>query len=130
MSPQSEPSTQEVLAGLAKPGTYYKAEKGFCLLRGRARGQRDDVTVAMPQPFPPTNGSEAPANGSTTSPTASSSRRGSCAISWAHARSTGLCPRPVGCVSVEVGEGSRVLDRAQARARERHRHRRGSLKVL
>ena len=34
-------------------------------------------------------------------------------VSRAHARSAGLCPRPVGCVSVEVGEGSGVLDRAQ-----------------
>jgi exodeoxyribonuclease V alpha subunit len=45
MSPQSEPSTQEVLAGLVEQVTYHNAENGFCVLRARARGHRDVVTV-------------------------------------------------------------------------------------
>jgi len=38
MSPQSEPSTQEVLAGLVERVMYHNAENGFCVLRARARG--------------------------------------------------------------------------------------------
>jgi len=45
MSPHPEPSTQEVLAGLVERVTYYNAENGFCVLRARARGHRDVVTV-------------------------------------------------------------------------------------
>jgi len=45
MSPQPEPSTQEVLAGLVERVTYHNAENGFCVLRARARGHRDLVTV-------------------------------------------------------------------------------------
>ena len=45
MSPHPEPSTQEVLAGLVERGTYHNAENGFCVLRARARGHRDVVTV-------------------------------------------------------------------------------------
>ena len=45
MRPQPEPSTQEVLAGLVERVTYHNAENGFCVLRARARGQRDVVTV-------------------------------------------------------------------------------------
>ena len=45
MSPQPEPSTQEVLAGLVERVTYHNAENGFCVLRARARGHRDVVTV-------------------------------------------------------------------------------------
>jgi hypothetical protein len=45
MSPQPEPSTQEVLAGLVERITYHNAENGFCVLRARARGHRDVVTV-------------------------------------------------------------------------------------
>jgi len=33
MSPHSEPSTQEVLAGLVERVTYHNAENGFCVLR-------------------------------------------------------------------------------------------------
>ena len=51
MSPQSEPSTQEVLAGHVERVMYHNAENGFCVLRARARGHRDVVTVAMPQPW-------------------------------------------------------------------------------
>src|SRR5262249_47917060 len=43
MSPQ--PETGEVLAGLVERVTYHNAENGFCVLRARARGHRDAVTV-------------------------------------------------------------------------------------
>ena len=43
MSPQ--PETGEVLAGLVERVTYHNAENGFCVLRARARGHRDVVTV-------------------------------------------------------------------------------------
>ena len=45
MIPQPEPSTQEVLAGLVERVTYHNAENGFCVLRAKARGHRDVVTV-------------------------------------------------------------------------------------
>ena len=43
MSPQSEPSIRK--AGLVERVTYHNAENGFCVLRARARGHRDVVTV-------------------------------------------------------------------------------------
>ena len=43
ISPQ--PDTGEVLAGLVERVTYHNAENGFCVLRARARGRRDVVTV-------------------------------------------------------------------------------------
>jgi hypothetical protein len=43
MTPQ--PDTGEVLAGLVERVTYHNAENGFCVLRTRARGHRDVVTV-------------------------------------------------------------------------------------
>jgi hypothetical protein len=43
ISPQ--PDTGEVLAGLVERVTYHNAENGFCVLRARARGHRDLVTV-------------------------------------------------------------------------------------
>jgi hypothetical protein len=43
MTPQ--PDTGEVLAGLVERVTYHNAENGFCVLRARARGHRDVVTV-------------------------------------------------------------------------------------
>ena len=45
MSLQPESLTQEVLAGLVERVTYHNAENGFCVLRARARGHRDVVTV-------------------------------------------------------------------------------------
>jgi exodeoxyribonuclease V alpha subunit len=45
MSPQTQPDTGEVLAGLVERVTYHNAENGFCVLRARARGHRDVVTV-------------------------------------------------------------------------------------
>jgi exodeoxyribonuclease V alpha subunit len=45
MKPQPESSTQEVLAGLVERVTFHNAENGFCVLRAKARGHRDPVTV-------------------------------------------------------------------------------------
>ena len=45
MVAQPESSTHEVLAGLIERVTYHNAENGFCLLRAKARGHRDVVTV-------------------------------------------------------------------------------------
>src|SRR5215207_589747 len=45
MKPQPEPSAQEVLAGLVERVTYHNSENGFCVLRAKARGHRDIVTV-------------------------------------------------------------------------------------
>ena len=41
----SENQPQEVLAGLVERVTYHNAENGFCVLRAKARGHRDVVTV-------------------------------------------------------------------------------------
>ena len=52
MGAQPESSTQEVLAGLVERVTYHNAENGFCVLRIKARGHRDVVTVVvMPRPL-------------------------------------------------------------------------------
>jgi len=45
MKPQPAPSTQEVLAGLVERVTFHNPENGFCVLRAKARGHRDLVTV-------------------------------------------------------------------------------------
>ena len=45
MKPQQELSSQEVLAGLVERITFHNAENGFCVLRIKARGHRDLVTV-------------------------------------------------------------------------------------
>ena len=45
MKPTQESSTQEVLAGLVERVTFHNAENGFCVLRAKARGHRDLVTV-------------------------------------------------------------------------------------
>jgi exodeoxyribonuclease V alpha subunit len=45
MKPQPERLTQEVLAGLVERVTYHNDENGFCVLRAKARGHRDLVTV-------------------------------------------------------------------------------------
>ena len=45
MSSQPQSSTQEVLAGLVERVTFHNAENGFCVLRAKARGHRDLVTV-------------------------------------------------------------------------------------
>src|SRR5689334_23966877 len=45
MKPQPHLSTQEVLAGLVERVTFHNTENGFCVLRAKARGHRDLVTV-------------------------------------------------------------------------------------
>jgi exodeoxyribonuclease V alpha subunit len=45
MKPEQEPSTQEILAGLVERVTFHNAENGFCVLRIKARGHRELVTV-------------------------------------------------------------------------------------
>jgi exodeoxyribonuclease V alpha subunit len=42
---QQESSTREVLAGLVERVTFHNAENGFCVLRIKARGHRDLITV-------------------------------------------------------------------------------------
>ena len=43
--PQPESPTQEVLAGLVERVTFHNSDNGFCVLRAKARGHRDLVTV-------------------------------------------------------------------------------------
>jgi hypothetical protein len=45
MKQQPESSTQEVLAGLVERVTFHNVENGFCVLRAKARGHRELVTV-------------------------------------------------------------------------------------
>ena len=45
MKPQQEPSTQEVLAGLVERVTFHNDDNGFCVLRIKARGHRELITV-------------------------------------------------------------------------------------
>ena len=45
MKPQPQSSSQEVLAGLVERVTFHNTENGFCVLRAKARGHRDLVTV-------------------------------------------------------------------------------------
>ena len=43
--PQSVSSGREVLAGLVERVTFHNPENGFCVLRTKARGHRDLVTI-------------------------------------------------------------------------------------
>src|SRR5450756_1352138 len=45
MKIKPKPSDRDVLAGLVERVTYHNAENGFCVLRTKARGHRDLVTV-------------------------------------------------------------------------------------
>src|ERR1700731_3557028 len=45
MRPQPESTNREVLAGLVERVTYHNSENGFCVLRAKARGHRDVVTL-------------------------------------------------------------------------------------
>ena len=45
MKPQQEPATQEVLAGLVERVTFHNDDNGFCVLRIKARGHRELITV-------------------------------------------------------------------------------------
>ena len=42
---QLESPTREVLAGLVERVTFHNAENGFCVLRIKARGHRDLISV-------------------------------------------------------------------------------------
>src|SRR5277367_6047412 len=45
MKPQQEPTSQEVLAGLVERVTYHNDANGYCVLRIKARGHRELITV-------------------------------------------------------------------------------------
>jgi exodeoxyribonuclease V alpha subunit len=45
MKLEPTPSDREVLAGLVERVTYQNAENGFCVIRIKARGHRELVTV-------------------------------------------------------------------------------------
>jgi exodeoxyribonuclease V alpha subunit len=45
MARTSTASSTEVLAGLVDRVTFHNPENGFCVLRVKARGQRDLITV-------------------------------------------------------------------------------------
>jgi hypothetical protein len=45
MKPTQESSAQEVLAGLVERVTFHNGENGFSVLRAKARGHRDLVTI-------------------------------------------------------------------------------------
>jgi hypothetical protein len=45
MKTEPQPSDREVLAGLLERVTYQNADNGFCVIRVKARGHRDLVTV-------------------------------------------------------------------------------------
>ena len=44
-SPVASTTPAEVLAGLVERVTYHNEESGFCVLRVKARGQRDLITI-------------------------------------------------------------------------------------
>src|ERR1700681_736287 len=45
MKTEPKPSNREVLAGLVERVTYQNPENGFCVIRVKARGHRDLITV-------------------------------------------------------------------------------------
>jgi exodeoxyribonuclease V alpha subunit len=45
MKSQPQPTTEEVLAGLVERVTFHNDDSGFCVLRVKARGHRELVTV-------------------------------------------------------------------------------------
>src|SRR5258707_12321960 len=45
MKSQPQPTTQEVLAGPVERVTFHNDESGFCVLRIKARGHRELITV-------------------------------------------------------------------------------------
>src|SRR5258707_14796208 len=88
MSAQEELSTQEVLAGLVERVTYHNADNGFCVLRAKARGHRDLVTVVgYAATIAATEWITASGEWMNDVPTASNSRPGSC-VRRRRARST------------------------------------------
>jgi hypothetical protein len=49
MRTELQPSDREVLAGLVERVTYQNGENGFCVIRVKARGHRDLVTLQPPE---------------------------------------------------------------------------------
>jgi exodeoxyribonuclease V alpha subunit len=45
MKTEPKPSDRELLAGLVERVTYQNAENGFCVIRVKARGHRELITV-------------------------------------------------------------------------------------
>lgn len=45
MTRQADPATAELLAGAVERVTFHSAESAFCVLRVKARGHRDLVTI-------------------------------------------------------------------------------------
>ncbi len=78
MKNQPTPSDHEVLTALVERVTYQNAENGFCVLRVKARDQRELVTlVGHAAAISAGEWVTASAIGSTTAPTVSSSKPGS-----------------------------------------------------
>ena len=75
---QPQSATQEVLAGYVERVTYHNAENGFCVLRAKARGHRDVVTVVGHAATISAGEYSLRVNGSMTAPTANSSGHDSC----------------------------------------------------
>ena len=48
MAKIAQPAATEALAGLVERVTFHNPENGFCVLRVKARGQRDLITVVGP----------------------------------------------------------------------------------
>jgi exodeoxyribonuclease V alpha subunit len=44
VTPERRPATEQI-SGLIERVTFHNDESGFCVLRVKAKGQRDDVTV-------------------------------------------------------------------------------------
>src|SRR5207302_4498161 len=75
---QLESATREVLAGLVERVTFHNAENGFCVLRIKARGHRELITViGHAAVIAAGEWVTASGDGSTTEPMASSSSRAS-----------------------------------------------------
>jgi hypothetical protein len=62
MKTERSPSDREVLAGLVERVTYHNVESGFCVIRVKARGHRELITLlAMPPQSPRGSGLPRPA---------------------------------------------------------------------
>jgi hypothetical protein len=78
MKTEPQPTDREVLARLVERVIYQNAENGFCVIRVKARGHRDLVTVVSHAAvIPPVSGSRPLATERMTAPTVSSSTLGS-----------------------------------------------------
>jgi hypothetical protein len=64
MKTEPKPSDRELLAGLVERVTYQNAENGFCVIRVKARGHRELITVVgHPPQSPLASGSPPPVTG-------------------------------------------------------------------